>query len=149
MSPVEVHARRYLERWFTSRAHLRRLLLKRGEPDVVDRVLDRLVADGHLDDAKYARAKADALARRGASRLAIRAKLFGKGVRHVPEVDELAACCAYVRKRRLGPFRTGDAGGAGDTTRDLARVCRAGFPPRLARKVLAMDVDEIRTRAAG
>jgi regulatory protein len=143
MSPVEAHARRYLERYFTSRAHLRKLLLKRGEPAEVDRVLDLLTAAGHLDDAKYARAKADALARRGASRLAIRAKLFGKGVREAPDVDEVAACCAYVRRRRLGPF------GAGDAARDLARLCRAGFPLSLARRVLGMDPEEIRTRAEG
>jgi regulatory protein len=143
MTPVEAHARRYLERYFTSRAHLRRLLLrKHADAPEVDRVLDALMAGGLLDDEKYARGKADVLARRGASRISIRAKLSSKGVRELPEIDELAACCAYVRRRRLGPFGKGDP-------RDVEKVCRAGFPYGLARRVLAMDADEVRTRAAG
>lgn len=144
MSPVEAHARRYLERYFTSRAHLRRLLLKRGEAAEVDRVLDVLAAEGRLNDALFAQSKATTLARRGNSRAGIRAKLAGKGVRGVDvEVDELAACCAYVRRRRLGAF------GSVDTQKALARLCRAGFPMGLAKRVLAMSADEVREGEEG
>ncbi|MFZ5480114.1 MAG: regulatory protein RecX [Myxococcota bacterium] len=143
MSPVEAHARRYLERYATTRAHLRRLLRKRGEPEEIERVLDQLVAEGAIDDARYAAGRAEALARRGNSRAAIRGKLAAKGVREVPATDELAACCEYVRKKRLGAF------GSNERAKDLARVCRAGFPLDVARKVLAMTVEEVRGVLAG
>lgn len=143
MSPVEAHARRYLERYFTSRAHLRRLLLKRGEAEEVDRVLDLLAAEGRLNDALFAQSKATSLARRGTSRAGIRAKLAVKGVRAEVQVDELAACCAYVRRKRLGAF------GNVESQKALARLCRAGFPMGLARRVLGMTQEEVREAEEG
>jgi len=96
--PVSRHrldraARRYLERWFTTRAHLRTLLLRRvdtslaahgGDRDEatawVDAVLDELVRAGLLDDRRFALDRASLLHRRGNPTRLIRAKLAAKSV---------------------------------------------------------------------
>ncbi|MBW1878158.1 MAG: RecX family transcriptional regulator [Deltaproteobacteria bacterium] len=157
---LDRHARWYLERYTTARGHLRRLLLRRvnksiflfgGDRDEaaewVDAVLDRLERRGTLDDLRFATDRARSLHLRGTSTRQIRAKLAEKGVRP-PIMDEalaaldasqgdpdLRAACAYVRKRRLGPFRDDPSA---HRERDLARLARAGFPYAVASKVLAL-----------
>jgi regulatory protein len=82
----------------------------------------------------------------------MRARLAAKGVaaadvtdavaslrEAVPDPD-LAAACAFARRRRLGPFRRA----AADHTRELGAFARAGFSRRVAEAVLACaDVDAI------
>ena len=83
----------YLSRYAAPAGHLRRLLLARVARSVrahgtdpaageraVEALIARLVERGLLDDAAYARAKADSLFRRGDSLHAIRGKLAAKGV---------------------------------------------------------------------
>jgi regulatory protein len=48
---------------------------------------------------------------------------------------DLTAACAFARRRRIGPFRTGNS--EGDRNRDLAAFARAGFDWRTAEAVLA------------
>jgi regulatory protein len=157
---LDRHARWYLERYATARAHLRRLLLRRvdrslalfgGDRDEaigwMEALLDRLERQGALDDLRFATDRARSLHSRGTSMRKIQANLAQKGVRK-NTIDQaldalrartgnpdLRAACAYARKRRLGPFRN-DA--LVDDDRDLARLARAGFPYAVARKVLAM-----------
>lgn len=157
-------AHRYLERWFTTRAHLRMLLMRRVDASIaahggdreeaaawVDQVLDALVRQGLLDDARFARDRARLLHRHGTSTRMIRAKLAQKGVRTsliddalaslgAPDAD-LHAAAVYVRKRRLGPYRTDPAA---HRDRDLAKLGRAGFPYGVARRVLDLsDPDDV------
>jgi regulatory protein len=49
---------------------------------------------------------------------------------------DLAAACAFARRRRLGPFRR-DPATPQDRSRALAAFARAGFGRRAAESVLA------------
>lgn len=166
---LDLAAREYLTRWFTSRAHLRRLLARRVDRAVaahggdraallaaVDATLDRLVEEGALNDAVYARDKARSLVRRGVSEAGVRQRLAARGlggragealdaVREAGVDPATSAACAYVRRRRLGPYRDPAVRDA-HRERDLATLGRAGFPYAVARAVLALadpaDVEE-------
>ncbi len=154
---LEGVARRYLERWFTARAHLERLLIRRVDRALeahggdreealawVSSILDDLEREGHLNDARFAADRARLLQRRGASTRAITAKLSVKGVAREqitdavgalgpPSESDLRAAAALVRKRRMGPYR---ADPASARERDLARLARAGFSYGIALRVL-------------
>jgi regulatory protein len=150
----------YLNRYASSSAHLRRLLLAKvtrsarahgtdaqAGAAVVDELIAELLDAGALDDARYAEGRALGLFRRGASARAIRGALMAKGV--APESiaralerlgaeaaePELAAALAYARRRRLGPFRS-PAARASHRERDLAALGRQGFGYGLTRRVI-------------
>jgi regulatory protein len=151
----------YLERFASSSANLRRVLTRKvaraaaahgsdareGE-QIVDEIITRYLAAGLLDDRAYAAQKARSLRRRGTSRFAIRGKLAVKGVEAELIVDtlveldeerrggEVAAACALVRRRRLGPCRDA-ARRQAFRQKDLATLARAGFGLDVARRVLA------------
>jgi regulatory protein len=157
----------YLERYASSSAHLRRLLLAKvarsaraydTDPEMeaekgtnaVEALIAELLGAGLLDDARYAGERARILHRRGASARAIRAGLRAKGIeagdiehalaglREEAAEPELAAALAYARKRRLGPYR--DASARDDRReKDLAALGRKGFGYDLARRVIETD----------
>lgn len=153
----------YLERYASSAENLRRVLLRRArrhdadDPErfaavvaAIDALLARYGTAGLIDDAAYAAGRAESLQRRGHSRRAIRARLAQKGVApavaaqalvaladHGAEPD-LAAACAFARRRRLGPYRRGPA----DRGRELAAFARAGFARPVAEAVLACPDEE-------
>lgn len=162
----------YLSRHAAPAGHLRRLLLARvarsvrahgTDPAAGERAVEALIAQligrGLLDDAAYARAKADSLFRRGDSLYAIGGKLAAKGVgrddveaalaalRERAGEPDLAAALAYARRRRLGPFRAA-ARRPDFRDRDLAALGRRGFDTATARRVVdARDVTELETVA--
>ena len=163
----------YLERYASSSAHLRRLLLAKVERSAraygtdreagkvaVDALIQDLLDKRLLDDTRYAAERAQALHRRGASARAIRGQLLAKGVaseliEHAlttlhAEVGnpELAAALAYARRRRLGPYRSPEARAA-TRERDLAAFGRQGFDYDIARRVIdAVDLAELEDEAA-
>jgi len=171
---LEKAALHYLERFAASSEHLRRVLTRRirraamlGEIDAaaaslrVDALIERYLAAGLLDDQRFASAHAEALQRRGTSRHRIRQRLAAKGVaREVArealaglgdahETSELAAACALVRRRRLGPFRAPGTREA-NRSKDLASLARAGFSLDIARRALsARDPDALQRMARG
>lgn len=169
---LENAALHYLERFATSSANLRRVLLRKvaraaaeeGDAAEGTRLVDALIAryleSGLLDDRIYAAQAASSLARRGASRFAIGGKLAQKGVaaalvkEAVQGLDEsgsseLAAACALVRRRRLGPYRP-PARRAEWQRKDLATLARAGFGLDVARRVLGVaDVEALDALARG
>jgi regulatory protein len=55
-----------------------------------------------------------------------------QALRETAADPNLAAACAFARRRRLGPFRRGPA----DRARELAAFARAGFARREAEAVL-------------
>jgi regulatory protein len=147
----------YLERYASSAANLRRVLMRRVRrragadrergrqaAPLIDALVTRYLGAGLLDDAAYATARARRGHRRGASLRAIRADLAAKGVDTQAvagavatlcsaEADaDLAAACTFARRRRLGPYRSG----AADRNRELAAFARAGFDRREAEAVL-------------
>ena len=93
-----------------------------------------------LNDAAFAASRAKRLTREGKSRRATLAHLAAKGVQSPALPDdperELAAACAYLRRRRAGPF------GPAPTDKILAAMARGGFSQATARRALALDRDE-------
>jgi regulatory protein len=157
---LERAALRYLERYASSRENLRRVLLRRirraahaGDPGGADapRLAEQIVARytdaGILNDKNYAEQRAASLARSGASRFRIRGKLAQKGVGaelirdavtaldENSDASEMAAACALIRRRRLGPYRP-PGQRAEFRHKDLAAMARAGFRFDLARRLL-------------
>ena len=150
----------YLGHYASSAENLRRVLMRRVrrhapeaiEParPLIEAILTRYREAGLLDDDAYAAGRAASLNRRGDSLRAIRARLAAKGV--ASEVvagavgalwesgadPDLAAACAFARRRRLGPFRRA----AADRSRELAAFARAGFARRVAEAVLACADEE-------
>ena len=145
----------YLGRYASSAENLRRVLMRRvrrHSPEAVpparpliEAIVIRYRESGLLDDAAYAAGRTASLHRRGDSLIAIRARLRAKGVagevvasavgalQELGSDPDLAAACAFARRRRLGPFRRT----AGDRARELAALARAGFSRRVAEAVLA------------
>jgi regulatory protein len=156
---IENWALSYLGRFASSAENLRRVLrrrarrrvgaeMARGADAPIDAVIARYVAAGLLDDAAYAAARARARLSRGEPLRRIAAGLAAKGVGAEERADalrslaedgadpDLAAACAFARRRRLGPFRR-DPEMPLDRNRALAAFARAGFGRREAEAVLA------------
>src|SRR5262245_34724491 len=124
---LERWARGYLGRYASSAENLRRVLMRRvrrqsaeaAQPatPLLEAIVVRYREAGLLDDAVYAAGRAQSLHRRGGSLQAIRARLAAKGVsaeivaevvgalRELGPDPDLAAACAFARRRHLGPFR--------------------------------------------
>ena len=158
----------YLGRYSSSAENLRRVLTRRARrrspeaasaaAELIDALVARYRESGLLDDAAYATARVHSLHRRGESMRAMRARLAAKGVRAADVADavsglrattpdpDLAAACAFARRRRLGPFRRS----AADLPRELGAFARAGFSRRVAEAVLACaDVPAVEGLARG
>lgn len=156
---LEKWALAYLERYASSAENLRRVLQHRARKRLgddremlaeIDEMIAALVARycelRLIDDAAYATARARRRLEHGDSLRRIAAGLAAKGVaasdaamavaalRESVAEPDLAAACAFARRRRLGPFRR-DA--AGDRGRELAAFARAGFDRCTAERVLA------------
>jgi regulatory protein len=103
-------------------------------------VIARLREAGVLNDDAFAASRAKRLRREGKSHRATMAHLAAKGVaRPVLQDDpdrELAAACAYLRRRRAGPF--GDA----PEEKILGAMARGGFAQSVARRALRLARDE-------
>jgi regulatory protein len=149
----------YLERYASSAENLRRVLLQRARRHgasageqlrrtaaLIDALLARFAAAGLIDDAAYAAGRALSLHRRGHSRRAIEARLAQKGVAAAVAATalaglaeaagadpDLAAACAFARRRRLGPYRRAPA----DPAHERAAFARAGFGRAVTEAVLA------------
>ncbi|NQV55187.1 MAG: RecX family transcriptional regulator [Rhodospirillales bacterium] len=169
---LENAAKYHLARFSSSSENLRRVLGRRVEKsarahdtdrqegfDAIDEIIRKFNEVGLLDDAVYARGRAVALHRGGASKSKIRGTLREKGVAGeyidaaIDEIDaefvdaELAAAARHARRRRLGPYRSIDAR-ADRRDRDLASLARAGFGYGTATKVIdAESADELEREA--
>ena len=155
---IEQWALRYLDRFASSAANLRRVLQRRarrhggGEAaapaaPLIDALVARYVAAGVVDDAAYAASRARTRLARGQSLRTIRAGLAAKGIgaqdaaaaigalRDAASDPDLAAAAAFARRRRLGPYRRAPA----ERGRELAAFARAGFDRRTAEAVLGCD----------
>jgi regulatory protein len=158
---LEKWALGYLERFASSAENLRRVLrrrVRRRTSDnetaqqaaaLIDELVERYRASGIIDDAAYAAARARGRLARGEPLRRIAAGLAAKGVdaddraaaldalRETAPDPDLAAACAFARRRRLGPYRRGPAHHeTADRNRDLGSFARAGFGRREAEAVL-------------
>lgn len=146
----------YVARFATSAGklggYLRRKLRERGwegeAPADVDSLIERFVRAGYVDDAGFARAKAQGLMRRGYGARRVDQALGAAGIAddlredaRGTEAERRGAALVMARKRRFGPFdraRGGDAAGLDPATREkqVAAMLRAGHPLDHARKVV-------------
>lgn len=165
LSYLENAALFYLERFASSSANLRRILLRRVERIarqdgddpadgvvLVDALIARYLAAGLLDDGQYAAMTAGRLHRQGASLRAIRQHLSSKGISsdlvdstlddltHSTGDADLEAARAYARRRRLGPWREPEKRLL-QRNRDLAALGRAGFSWGIAQAVIDGERD--------
>jgi regulatory protein len=121
----------------------------------IEAVVARQVASGAVNDTAYAEGRTAALRRLGKGPGKIRALLAAKGIAAAVVVQVLAdtettatgedaalqAAIAYVRRRRLGPYRTGPRDK--DTDRkDLGALARAGFSFAIAKAALNASDDD-------
>ncbi len=162
---IEAWALAYLGRYASSAENLRRVLLRRARrrapagaatapaaAPLIDALVERYRGSGLIDDAAYAAARVRSLHRRGEFLTKIRARLAAKGVGSTVAAQavrdlrdeladpDLAAACAFARRRRLGPYRRS----AADRARELGAFARAGFDRRVAERVLACpDADAV------
>ena len=119
----------------------------RAAREAVPRVVAAMRGAGAVDDAAFAESRARRLIRQGKSRRAALAHLAGKGVdaalaaRLLPAdpASDLAAACAYLRRRRLPPF------GPGGRDRALASLARGGFSRDVAER--ALDLEQAQAEA--
>jgi regulatory protein len=175
-TPASLHAASlsYLARYAATEAGLRAVLERRidrwarsvtGDRDAVAgtvaalkqearQIAARLAASGLVNDAEYAQSRAAGLLRSGRSRRAVTARLAAKGVSGdlaraaLPDDPdaELNAALVLARKRRIGPFRRGDAPDMAGKRREMAMLARAGFPQPVASKALTMTAEEAEAR---
>jgi regulatory protein len=165
---IERWALAYLGRFASSAENLRRVLLRRVRkrlPEdrdaaaaaavVIDGLVARYRGSGLVDDAAYAAGRTRARLRRGQSLRMIRTGLAAKGVaaddaeaaiaalRDEGGDPDLAAACAFARRRRLGPYRRAPAAdGDGLKEKELAAFARAGFSRDAAEAVLNCTTPE-------
>jgi len=148
----------YVGKYATSRANLEKVIARRAKrryPDIEDgqareiaRRTAQFFADNSLvDDATFAAAKVRSGVRKGHSRRRIAMGLSAKGVEAqaideaIGEADDLAAALNFAKRRRLGPWRRGDA--EPDLMRkEAAALGRNGFSGDLVRKVIRMPQAE-------
>ncbi|MDA1023900.1 MAG: RecX family transcriptional regulator [Proteobacteria bacterium] len=156
---LENSALYYLQRFATSSENLKRVLMRKvarsayvHDTDVaeseafVQDLIARFQRSGLLDDAVFAKGRAETLHRRGNSGRQIRAKLRQKGVAD-DDIDtalaalgdggeaELAAALNYAKRRRFGPFAA-KRPTPEQREKQLASLARAGFSYDVARRVL-------------
>jgi regulatory protein len=116
----------------------------KGAKACIPRVIARLKAANVLNDDAFAQSRARRLSREGKSRRGALAHLAAKGVgaeaAQAAVADdparELAAACAFLRRRRAGPF--GDA----PALKVLGAMARAGFSQGTARAAMRLERDE-------
>jgi len=144
LSNVALH---YLQRYSSSRKRLTEVLkrrvknhirLKGGEPvdatAMNEKVDERMVKSGYVDDARLAKSKTESLHRAGKSARVIKLKLrlHGLDTSNVPSdaENELEAAMTLGKKKKLGrdPERK---------QKDLAVLMRGGFNYGIAKTVLA------------
>jgi regulatory protein len=157
-------ALRHLARFSATEAGLVRVLDRRidrwariaHQQDVFDTTADAtaraasrvvaraLVEGGLVNDETFAAARARRLARAGRSRRSVAAHLAAKGIAAetieaaLPDPEqELQSALAYVRRRRIGPFRV--IADEGARPRELAALARAGFSRDVAEQALRME----------
>jgi regulatory protein len=164
---LENAAEYYLQRFSTSTANFRRVMMQKvrlsarhhdTDPEegaaVIEDLVQRFQRVGVLDDTRYAELRAGSIHRRGGSKRSITAKLKEKGLsegdienayealKEDHEDPELEAAITFAKRRRLGPYRTG-AAKENQQEKDLAAIARAGFSYSMAVRVLGPEDERV------
>ncbi len=147
-------ALRYVGRFATTRAklasYLSRKLRERGwdgeRAADVESIVERLAGLGYVDDAAYALSKSRALTSRGYGLRRVNQSLRAAGVeeedgeeaRELAHGEAVEAAIRFARRRRIGPFGTGEADRS-KRDRALAAMIRAGHSFALANAILSLE----------
>lgn len=148
---------RYVARYATSsgklEAYLKRKVRERGwsgdSPPALSALVTQCVDRGYVDDAVFARNRADGLARKGMGQSRIGLSLRAAGV---PDsvarsalndlsgdpLKTLLRAILFARRKRIGPYGTG---GADPKVRErwMGQMIRAGHDGETTRTLLALD----------
>lgn len=160
----------YLERYASSAANFRSVMLRKVKRScmthtdqdydqcaaMVDKLVEKFINVGLLDDRTYTRATVTSLRRRGKSTRTIQTTLRAKGLNPeqietaLNEIDteshensaeaERHAALTFARKKRLGPWRSDKEA---DFQKELSRMARAGFSYDTSRSVLEINEENI------
>ena len=127
--------------------YLRRKLRERGwegegEADL-HAIVSRFVELGYVDDAGFARGKAQSLLRRGYGARRIEQALGAAGIAEPlreeargSDAERRRAALVMARKRRFGPFGGGGGLDPAQREKQVAAMLRAGHPLAYAREVV-------------
>ena len=157
----------YVGRYATSRVRLRDYLSRKlaergwtGEPDAeaagleaIERLVERFVGHGYVDDAALAEARARSMTARGygARRLSGALRQLGiaeadaAAARAQAEEGAWDAALRFARRRRIGPFATEKADENG-RRRAFAAMMRAGHSAELARTIVESAPGDVPAR---
>jgi regulatory protein len=135
---------RKIDRWARQQTAEETTAAARAAKSGIPRVITRLKSAGALNDEAFAASRAKRLTREGKSRRGALAHLAAKGIAPGTAASiltddpdrELAAACAYLRRRRAGPF------GNAPELKILGAMARAGFTQTTARQALRLDKEE-------
>jgi regulatory protein len=116
----------------------------RNAKSCIPLIITRLQTANLLNDGAFATARAKRLTAQGKSRRGALAHLAAKGVAPGTAAEaladdperELAAACAFLRRRRAGPF------GSTPELKILGAMARAGFTQNTAKQALGLDKEE-------
>lgn len=114
-------------------------------------ILDKHVAKGWVNDTSFSASLLRIGRGAGHSRQKIILKMKQKGVPaalikdvfdsesedNTPDEMDLSAAIVFAKKKKLGPYRLKGH----EPQKDMARLCRAGFSPGIARKALQSKQD--------
>lgn len=155
---LERVALRYVERYATTRAKLRRYLAGKirergwaGEtPPPIDDITLKFAGLGYVDDVGFASARAAILTRRGYGVHRVSGALRAAGIDPADAADaEQAArntaweaALTFARRRKIGPFaiETPDRQGR---EKAIAAMLRAGHDLGLARRIIALEPENV------
>jgi regulatory protein len=159
-------ALRYVGRYAATEAMLRRNLLnhvKRAErlqkestassSDVskwISAIVQSAVKKGYVNDQTYAESVTRVAQKSGWSKRKISQKLMQKGIgrdmlAHTMEqgADDMRAALIFARRRSLGPYRKVEEADKELRTKEMEKLCRAGFSPEMARKIVRLSPDQL------
>ena len=120
---------------------------------MIGQIIEHVVDIGLIDEERFAKLQASAHDNQGFSKAKIKTKLyqsqFGRNAIEaaLEEIDaesaeaEIQRACAYVRRRRLGPFREGPKDWK-VKKRDYNALIRSGFSFGITGRVMACKTEE-------
>jgi regulatory protein len=148
----------YVGRYATScarlSAYLNRKIGERGWIDdsvpPVDEIVTQFESLGYIDDCAFAKARGDALLRRGygPNRLRISLRVSGVGAEIIDEVATIdddgafAAALIFARRKRIGPYAK-EPISPDIRQKMIAALLRAGHSYDISRKILALNANDI------
>jgi regulatory protein len=148
----------YAGRYATTRAKLKSYLARKvkergwageGQPSV-ERLVERFVELGYVDDRAFATAKGASLQRRGFGERRLEQALYAAGIesedaadaREHAQAGAWEAALRFAERKRIGPFAAGEQDREA-RNKAFGAMMRAGHPTELARKMVNLRAGEV------